>query len=123
MIDVNTFFYKDRTTTTQEIEEFFSKVRDQAANKNFVDKAEGIIFIAEDLFFYKNNFCDLKINGWPCPLRGLPRPSLLIFRSVKGFKGAAAVAPVRVRQNTVGIEVGRATQTNTVSRTMNGARI
>ena len=46
MIDVNTFFYKDRTTSTQEIEEFFSKVRDQAANKNFVDKAEGVIFIA-----------------------------------------------------------------------------
>ena len=56
MIDVNTFFYKDRTTSTQEIEEFFSKVRDQAANKNFVDKAEGVIFIAEDLFFYKNNY-------------------------------------------------------------------
>lgn len=56
MIDANISFYKSSTVPVQIVEDFFSKSRDQAINKNFVSKAEEVALIADDLFYYINTY-------------------------------------------------------------------
>lgn len=56
MIDANVSFYKSSMLSMQEVEDFFSKSRDQALNKNFVPKAEEVVLIADELFYYINTY-------------------------------------------------------------------